>query len=168
MPNYRRNRVGGGCYFFTVNLAVRNPDKGLLHHIDLLREAVQRVRSQRNFHIDAWVVLPDHMHAIWTLPPDDYDYSTRWRLIKHYYAKHIPHGELYSERRQARGERGVWQRRFWEHTIRNEESYAACLDYVHINPIKHGYVDKAKDWPYSTFKRWVKRGRYSPHWPSDG
>ncbi len=168
MPNYRRYRVPGGCYFFTVNLLERHPNDLLVHHIDLLRAAVRRVRHAHPFHIDAWVVLPDHQHCVWTLPPGDDDFSLRWRLIKTLFAKQIPVRERRSKVRQARGERGLWQRRFWEHVIRNERDYAAHLDYVHYNPVRHGYAVRAVDWPFSTFRRCVERGIYAPDWGGVG
>ncbi|NMG55531.1 REP-associated tyrosine transposase [Aromatoleum aromaticum] len=167
MPDYRRNRVPGGTYFFTVNLLERSRST-LVTHVDALREAVRKVRAHRPFHIDAWVVLPDHMHAVWTLPPDDSDYPARWKAIKIAFAKTLPKTEELSAVRAARGERGIWQRRFWEHTIRDERDYAAHVDYVHINPVKHGWVSSVRDWPHSSFHRCVARGVYAPDWAGDG
>jgi putative transposase len=167
MPDYRRNRVPGGTYFFTVNLLERS-NTLLVSRVDALRDAVRKVRAARPFHIDAWVVLPDHMHAVWTLPPDDTDYSARWKAIKIAFAKALSKTECLSPVRAAKGERGIWQRRFWEHTIRDEQDYAAHVDYVHINPMKHGLVDCVVDWPYSSFHRWVTRGAYSPDWAGQG
>ncbi len=135
MPDYRRNRVPDGTYFFTVNLLERS-ETVLVSHVDVLRKAVRKVRAARPFHIDAWVVLPDPMHAVWTLPPDDADYSTRWKAIKIAFAKALPKTERLSPIRVAKGERGIGQRRYWEHTIRNEQDYAAHVDYVHITPLK--------------------------------
>jgi putative transposase len=163
MPDYRRYRVPGGCYFFTVNLLERRMDH-LTRHIDLLRQVVRDVRQRRPFHIDAWVVLPDHLHCVWTLPEGDHDFSTRWRLIKTAFAKHLPLVEMRSEVRVSRNERGIWQRRFWEHAIRDERDYAAHIDYVHINPVKHGRVERVVDWPYSTFHRYVAHGVYPREW----
>lgn len=134
MPDYRRNRVAGGTYFFTVNLLERK-SSALVAHVGALREAVRTVRSVRPFHIDAWVILPDHMHAIWTLPFDDSDFPNRWKAIRIAFAKSLPKTERLSTVRAAKGERGIWQRRFWEHTIRDEGDYAAHMDYVHINPV---------------------------------
>jgi putative transposase len=111
VPNYRRYHVPGGCYFFTVNLLERHPNDLLVRHIGLLRATVRRVRHTHPFHIDAWVVLPDHLHCDWTLPPGDDDFSRRWRLIKTLFAKQIPMRERRSKVHQARGERGLWQRR---------------------------------------------------------
>ena len=163
MPDYRRSRIPGGTYFFTVNLLERGSSL-LVTHIDALREAVRGVRARRPFHIDAWVVLPDHMHAVWTLPADDADYSSRWKAIKIAFAKALPKTEHLSPVRSVKGERGIWQRRFWEHTIRDERDYAAHVDYVHINPVKHGLVTSVKDWPHSSFHRCVAQGIYAPDW----
>ena len=119
MPDYRRVFVPGGCWFFTANLLDRRSTL-LTDHIEALREATRRTRERYPFHIDAFVVLPDHLHAIWTLPEGDSDFSMRWRLIKIQFSKSIPKVEFTSKVRQARGERGIWQRRFWEHLIRDE------------------------------------------------
>ena len=163
MPDYRRNRVPGGTFFFTVNLLDRS--SGLLvTHVDALREAVREVRRRSTFHIDAWVVLPDHMHCIWTLPSDDDDYSGRWRALKTLFSKAIPRTERRSLVRQRRGERGIWQRRFWEHTIRDDADYASHMDYVHFNPVKHRLAEHAADWPYSSFRRAVAHGFYPLDW----
>ena len=166
MPDYRRNRVPGGTYFFTVNLLERR-ECLLVEYIDALRDAVRQVRAQRPFHIDAWAVLPDHTHCVWTLPPGDVDYSARWKAIKIAFAKTLPRTERLSAVRERKGERGIWQRRFWEHTIRDERDYAAHVDYVHINPVKHGLVRRVADWPYSSFHRFVDEGIYPHDWAGD-
>lgn len=163
MPDYRRYRVPGGVYFFTVNALNRQEDI-LVRHIDALREAVRRTRIQRPFHIDAWVVMPEHMHCVWTLPPDDDDFSNRWKAIKIRFVKEVAAVEERSPVRRQRGERGIWQRRFWEHAIRNEKDYARHVDYVHFNPVKHGLVEAVHAWPYSTFHQWVRRGLYPQDW----
>ncbi len=119
MSDYRRNRVPGGTYFFTVNLRNRTADR-LVAEIGSLRQAVRQVRARAPFHIDAWVVLPDHMHCIWTLPEGDYDYPGRWRGIKTAFSKRQPADEARSSVMIRRGERGIWQRRDWEHTIRDD------------------------------------------------
>jgi putative transposase len=167
VPDYRRYRIEGGTYFFTVNLLQRYPNDLLVRHIELLRTAVREVRENWVFHIDAWVILPDHMHCVWTLPPGDDDITNRWRLIKQGFSKALPMTECRSSVRMARGERGIWQRRFWEHAIRDDRDYAAHVDYCHINPLKHGYVKRVADWPYSTFHRYVERGVYPLAW-ADG
>ena len=166
MPDYRRNRVPGGTYFFTVNLLERRSCL-LVDHIESFRDAVRKVRAQRPFHIDAWVVLPDHTHCVWTLPPGDDDYSARWKAIKIAFAKTLPGTERLSAVQERKVERGIRQRRFWEHTIRNDRDYAAHVDYVHINPYKHGLVQHVADWPYSSFHRFVAEGVYPQDWASD-
>ncbi len=163
MPDYRRNRVPGGTYFFTLNLQDRTRPL-LIEHIDLLRAAVRRVRNLRPFHIDAWVVLPEHLHALWTLPPGDTNYRHRWQAIKMIFSTGIPRGEPRSPSRRKRAERGIWQRRFWEHTIRDDRDYAAHMDYIHFNPVKHGLVANVADWPFSSFHRCVAKGLYPPAW----
>ena len=163
MVDYRRNRVPGGTYFFTVNLLDRRSCL-LVEQVDLLREVVRAVKRRRPFQIDAWVVLPDHLHAVWTLPEGDADYSGRWRSIKIAFAKGLPKTERRSAVRLNKGERGIWQRRFWEHTIRDDADYSAHVDYVHVNPLKHGLVERLADWPYSSFHRAVARGVYHQDW----
>jgi putative transposase len=166
MPNYLRLRVPGSTCFFTVNLLDRSADL-LTRHIDALREAVCATRAARPFCIDAWVVLPDHLHCLWTLPPGDDDYSNRWKAIKIRFVQRLSAHELRSATRARRGERGIWQRRFWEHLIRDEADFARHLDYIHFNPVKHGWARTARDWPYSTFHRWVSAGVYPPDWAGD-
>lgn len=163
MSDYRRNRVPGGTYFFTVNLLERKT-RLLTDHIDELRAAVAKVRLSRPFHIDGWVVLPDHMHCVWTLPEGDADYAARWKAIKIAFAKSMPRTEWRSAVRIARGERGIWQRRYWEHTMRDDQDYAAHMDYLHFNPVKHGHVTRVVDWPYSSYHRLVGMGIYAPDW----
>lgn len=167
MPNYRRNRVPGGRYFFTVNLLDRSSSL-LVETIGALREAVRAVHARAPFNIDAFVVLPEHLHCIWTLPPGDDDFSGRWHAVKTLFAAAIPHTEARSAARVRRGEHGIWQRRFWEHTIRDERDYAAHMDYVHFNPVKHGLVAQAAEWPYSSFRRAVARGLYPLDWSVGG
>jgi putative transposase len=167
MPDYRRNRVPGGTYFFTATLLDRRSDL-LVSHIAALRSAVRDSLARTPFHIDAWVVLPEHMHCIWTLPPGDDDYSGRWRALKKHFTKAVPPGEARSLTRVRRAERGIWQRRFWEHTIRDDRDYATHLDYVHFNPVKHGYVAHPADWPFSSFHRCVALGLYPPSWVANG
>jgi putative transposase len=166
MPNYRRAFVPGGCWFFTVNLLERR--KALLvDRIDELRDAVKRTRGRYAFAIDAVVVLPDHIHAVWTLPPGDADFSLRWRLIKTRFARALPNLERRSEVRKARNERGIWQRRFWEHLIRDEADYARHVEYCYINPVKHGLVTKVCDWPHSSFHRDVRAGIVPLDWAGE-
>jgi putative transposase len=155
MPNYRRAFVAGGCWFFTVNLLDRR-SRLLIERIDALRAAVRETRQRFPFHIDAMVVLPDHIHAVWTLPDDDFDFSIRWRLIKIRFSRSIPEGEQLSETRRGRRERGLWQRRFWEHLIRDERDYNHHIDYCWFNPVRHGLVANVEDWPFSSFHRDVR------------
>jgi putative transposase len=164
MRTYKRARLTGVQYFFTVNLAERQNNDQLTRHVDHLRAAFRQTRNDHPFNIDAIVILPEHLHCIWTLPPGDDDYSTRWRLIKARFSMSLTADETISESRKRKGERGIWQRRYWEHCIRNERDYHNHLDYIHYNPVKHGYVQAAKDWPYSSFQQWVKRGMYPENW----
>jgi len=163
MPDYRRNRVPGGTYFFTVNLADRSSDL-LVAEVAALREAVRIVRARSPFGIDAWVVLPDHMHCMWTLPASDVDYTSRWRAIKKAFSKSVEPTKGRSVVQAARRERGIWQRRFWEHTIRDTRDYAAHMDYIHFNPVRHRLVASTANWPFSSFRRCVARGIYPPSW----
>jgi putative transposase len=147
----------GGCWFFTVNLLDRCQTL-LVDQIETLRGAVAATRQSHAFTIDAFVVLPDHLHAVWSLPAGDSDFSTRWRLIKNRFARALPKQEALDAVRIARNERGIWQRRFWEHLIRDEADYARHIEYCYINPFKHGFVTRVRDWPYSSFHRDVRAG----------
>jgi putative transposase len=166
MPNYRRAFVPGGCWFFTVNLHDRRKTF-LVDHIDALREAVAKTRTRYPFLIDAIVVLPDHIHTVWTLPPGDADFSLRWRLIKSRFARALPMQQRLDHIRKDKGERGIWQRRFWEHLIRNETDYARHVEYCYINPVKHGLVSSVRDWPHSSFHRDVRAGIIPADWAGD-
>jgi putative transposase len=164
MRTYKRLRISGGKYFITVNLAERRNNDLLIRYIDCLRKAFRQTRNHHPFEIDAIVVLPDHLHCIWQLPAGDDDYPTRWRLIKARFSMAVPKDERISRSRLRKGERGIWQRRYWEHAIRDDQDYQNHLDYIHYNPVKHGYVQTAKEWPHSSFHRWVKFGRYAENW----
>ncbi len=164
MPEYRRIWQPGGVYFFTVNLLQRHGNDLLVRRMDLLRRVVKSVKNRHPFRIHGWVVLPDHLHCIIELPANDMDFSMRWRLIKMGLSKSLPVVEKRSVVRIRRGERGVWQRRYWEHLIRDEKDYQAHMDYIHINPVKHGLVNRVCEWPYSTFHRLVERGIYPRDW----
>ncbi len=163
---YRRADLAGGTYFFTVNLAERKRTL-LVDYIDILRKVMKKVKTAHPFRIDAMVVLPDHLHAVWTLPEDDADYSTRWALIKAGFSRSLPRDERRNPSRIVKGERGIWQRRFWEHLIRGERDYARHVDYIHYNPVKHGFVSRVTDWSHSTFQRAVVRGDYPPDWAAE-
>jgi putative transposase len=166
MTNYRRNFVAGGSYFFTVNLVDRR-SRLLTDHIETLRAAFRYARNRHPFTVEATVVLPEHLHAIWTLPDGDPDFALRWRLIKSTFSRALPQDEQVSKSRSGRGERGIWQRRYWEHTLRDEGDFARRVDYIHFNPVKHGHVGRVSDWPYSSFHRMVRLGVYPEDWAGD-
>lgn len=163
MSRYRRNLVPGGTYFFTVNVRDRSSSL-LVEQIAALREAVRLTRAEMPFQIDAWVVLPEHVHCVWTLPAGDADYPARWQAIKSRFSHALPATEPRTAVMRRRADRGIWQMRYWEHTIRDTRDYVAHVDYVHFNPVKHGLVADAGSWPYSTFHRAVARGAYPPDW----
>jgi putative transposase len=164
MTNYRRVQQPGATWFFTVNLAERRQTRLLVEEIDLLRSAFRKVRASHPFHVDAIVVLPDHLHCIWPLPSDDTDFSIRWRLIKGRFSRDIKRGESLSPSRRQRSERGIWQRRFWDHMIRDDDDFERHMDYVHWNPVKHGWVRRVVDWPHSSFRSYVRKGVYPADW----
>ncbi len=167
MTEYRRFQHAGATWFFTVNLVERHGNRLLTDQIDLLRMAFAHVKARHPYEIDAIVILPEHLHCILTLPAGDSDFSVRWGLIKAYFSRHIAKGERISNSREKRGERGLWQRRFWEHLIRDEADYRQHIDYIHWNPVKHGWVQGVKDWPHSSFHGYVKRGVYPENWGGD-
>jgi putative transposase len=144
MPNYLRPDVTGATIFFTVALAERGSDL-LLHEVSALREAVRITRNERPFDIAAWVVLPDHLHCVWTLPAGDRDYPTRWRLIKSRFSRIMPPGRLRASH-EARSERGIWQRRYWEHHIRDAADLAAHVEYCWWNPWSSFHRDAGGEW----------------------
>jgi putative transposase len=156
MVRYRRNFVPAGTFFFTVTLADRT-SSALVRHVSVLRVAFRIARHERPFTIEAIVILPDHLHAIWTLPPGDPDFSGRWRRIKANFTHQLVAAGV-SVKRHRNGEYALWQRRFWEHTIRNENDFERHVDYVHFNPVKHRLVSRVRDWPYSSFHAYVRRG----------
>jgi putative transposase len=162
MVQYRRNRLAGGSYFFTVTLADRHASV-LTERVDVLREVVRRVRTARPFEIVAMVVMPEHLHAIWSLPEGDVDYSGRWRAVKAGFT-HALRQDGMNLARNEKGEYGLWQRRFWEHTVRDDTDLARHVDYIHYNPVKHGWVSQVQDWPWSSFHSYVRRGILPPDW----
>jgi putative transposase len=168
MSDYRRWFLAGGTYFFTVVTYNRQPILCDDLARDCLRKAIETVRKTRAIEIVAFVLQPNHLHAVWALPPGDGDYSTRWRRIKEEFTQaYLSRGgrELtISAPRARRAERGVWQRRFWEHSVRDEEDLKRCVDYVHWNPKKHGLVPNVRDWPWSSFHRYVAAGEYEVNW----
>jgi putative transposase len=171
MSRYRRSTAGGATYFFSVITYLRQP---IMTHPEVrstLREAIEHVRERLPFTIDAWVLLPDHLHAIWTLPQNDAAYGKRCGMIKSHVSRHCAH---LLERDQARGvsrikrrEADFWQRRFWEHQIRDERDFERCVDYIHYNPVKRALVERVTQWPYSTFHWYVSRGVYPDTWATD-
>ena len=166
MPNYLRPKIGGATWFFTVNLGDRR-GRLLTQNIDALRSAMRKVQANWPFVINAIVVLPDHLHCVLTLPDGDTDFSKRWRLIKSDFSRVIPRTELRSSSRVRRRERGVWQRRFWEHAIRDDEDFQRHVEYCYFNPVKHGYVSRVVDWPHSSFHRDVELGLFPEDWAGD-
>jgi len=160
---YRRAHVAGGSYFFTVTLADRKSAL-LVTHVERLHDAMHLVQLRHPFDIAAMAILPDHLHALWVLPPGDADFSTRWALIKAGFSRGLPASERISASRQRKGERGFWQRRYWEHLIRDDEDYARHVDYIHYNPVKHGHVMRAADWPHSSLHRYIAEGILPADW----
>jgi putative transposase len=165
MVRYRRNFIPGGTYFFTVALADRR-SKALVDHVGMLRSAFRLARRDRPFSIDAITVLPEHLHAILTLPANDTDFPGRWRRIKGHFSNALLEAGLDLKRR-PNGELALWQRRFWEHTIRDECDFAQHVDYIHFNPVKHGWVQRVRDWPHSSFHRYVREGLLPEDWAGD-
>ncbi len=168
MTDYRRWLVAGGTYFFTVVAHKRRPFLTDEVARRSLRDAFRIIRLRRPFRVDAIVLLPDHLHAIWTLPPGDHNYATRWQLIKRRFTKtYLALGGKEGSRsasRISKGERSLWQRRYFEHTCRDDADMRRCADYLHVNPLKHGLVSRVIDWPWSSFHRYVRLGEYDPNW----
>jgi putative transposase len=165
MSQYRRAKINGSAFFFTVVLADRSRTL-LVDRIDRLRQAYRVVQERRPFETIAICVLPDHVHAVWALPEGDADFSTRWSLIKTGFSRGVDAGSR-SKSKLAKREKGVWQRRYWEHAIRNEADLERHIDYTHFNPVKHGHVAKVADWPHSSFHRYVERGVLVADWGGD-
>ena len=163
---YRHTSTSGATYFITANLAERGSRAvmTLTEHIDELRGAIRNVKSSFPFHIDAMVVLPDHFHLLMTLPPGDANFSYRIGAIKSAFSRQQPKHEIVGASCESKRERGIWQRRFWEHLIRDDRDFANHVDYVHINPVKHGYVTRAVDWPHSTIHRFIEHGVLDANW----
>ena len=167
MVEYRRNFKPGGCYFFTQVTYERRAWLCAQWARRALREALEKVRQESPFVIESWVLLPEHLHCIWRLPEGDADYPTRWRHIKTFVTKHRADSWMWprkNDSREKRREQTLWHRRFWEHTIRDDEDYRRHCDYIHYNPVRHGLCVAPKHWPYSSFHRFVKEGRYELDW----
>jgi putative transposase len=165
MPQYRRARIEGSIFFFTVVLADRSSNL-LVDQIDRMRRAYRMVQERRPFETIAICVLPDHIHSLWALPEGDSDFSTRWGLIKSGFSRGLDPRSR-SESKIVKREKGIWQRRYWEHAIRDDADLERHADYVHFNPVKHGYVKRVVDWPHSSFHRYVDRGLLDPDWGGD-
>jgi putative transposase len=170
MPNYRRANAKGGTYFFTVVTYRRQKFLCNENVRNALRDGIRDTQTTHPFTIDAWVLLPDHLHCIWTLPPNDANFGTRWAMIKRFVTKQcgpsLYRDEWMTQSKLRRKESTIWQRRFWEHQIRDERDYERHMDYIHYNPVKHGYVENVRDWPHSTFHRYVRDGVYAEDWGS--
>ena len=166
MPNYRRARVAGGTYFFTVVTYRRHPVFHQEPAIRLLEQSFSLVGAEYPFILEAMVILPDHLHCIWTLPDGDADFSGRWRRIKARFSrKYVRSGHPpLPVSMQKKGEKAIWQRRFWEHTIRDEEEFCRYCDYIHYNPVKHGLAASPIEWSHSSFRRFVENGSYDVDW----
>jgi REP-associated tyrosine transposase len=167
---YRRVNITGATYFFTLVTEHRRPLFLERAAVALFLTAIETIRARHPFEIDAYVVLPDHLHALWTLPEGDANFSTRWRLIKEaftraYIKRHAAPER--SESRRSKGEQGIWQRRFWEHVVRDDADFVAHVEYIHLNPVHHGLAAAPRDWPHSSFSSWVERGIYDARWGLD-
>ena len=160
MSSYRRMFVEGSSYFFTVVTHERRRVLTRASYLRKLREAFRQVMRTYPFTLDAIVVLPDHLHCIWTLPEGDADFSTRWRLLKRRFSVScvLP--------THVQTSKAIWQPRFWEHLIRDQDDFRRHLDYIHYNPVKHGYVNAPAQWAYSSFTRYAQRGWYDADWGS--
>jgi REP-associated tyrosine transposase len=163
MSRYRRAQIEGGIFFFTIALADRSSDL-LVRHVDRLRQVYASVQRDRPFTTIAICVLPEHLHAVWQLPDGDADFPQRWSLIKAGFSRGLAIGALRSSSQVAKRERGLWQRRYWEHAIRNDNDLQRHVDYIHYNPVKHGLVRRASEWPHSSFKSYVARGDLPEDW----
>ena len=161
MPNYRRLYVSGGTYFFTVTLADRR-SRLLVEHAPALRDAWRFTFRRMPFRTIAYVVLPDHLHCMWRLPDGDTDFSTRWKVLKARFSRAIHRTEDAAIRLRG-GERGVWQRRFWEHLVRDQRDFDAHIRYIHDNPVRHGHALHRDDWPWSSWPRY----KALQTWPED-
>jgi len=162
---YRRANTPGATYFFTLNAADRSGHL-LTDHIDVLRESFRTVRNSRPFVLDAICVLPDHLHLLMTLPREDADFPTRLMLVKQGFSRRVPAGERINSSRALKGERALWQRRYWEHLIRDDADFERHVDYIHFNPVKHGWVQRAADWPHSSIHRFIREGVIDASWAS--
>jgi putative transposase len=171
MPNYRRTFLAGGTFFFTLVTQRRREIFADALARQCLGKAIRAVQAQRPFEVTAIVLLPNHLHCIWILPDNDDDYSSRWACLKRYFVNSWTAAggreAIISDARRQRHERGIWQKRFWEHRIRNQADMVRHVNYIHYNPVKHGLVRCPHAWPHSSFPRWVREGYYKPDWLCD-
>jgi putative transposase len=165
MPDYRRAKFKGTVFFFTVVLADRSSNL-LVDQVDRLRKVYRIANARRPFETVAICVLPDRIHAIWALPESDADFATRWSLIKSGFSRGLD-AQPRSESKILKREKGIWQRRYWEHAIRDDADFERHVDYIHFNPVKHGYVTRVVDWPHSSFHQFVERGELAADWGGD-
>jgi len=165
MSRYRRVKIAGGAFFFTLALADRSSDL-LVRHIERLRSAYAEVEKRYPFETVAICILPDHIHALWQLPDGDADYASRLSLLKTGFSRGLPPAKR-SRSKIRKREKGIWQRRYWEHAIRNDVDLERHVDYIHYNPVKHGLVTRVADWPYSSFHRYVAQGILPGDWAGD-
>jgi putative transposase len=163
MPHYIRSFVPGGTFFFTVAVRDRGSDL-LVEEVERLRSSYREVQRLHPFATVAICILPDHLHAVWELPPGDADFALRWQQIKRRFSSGLRKSAKIGASHARKREKGIWQRRYWEHQIRDEEDLARHVDYVHFNPVKHGHAIRVEDWPYSSFHRWVERGHLPEQW----
>jgi putative transposase len=166
MPRYRRATVAAGTFFFTLTLTDRSSDL-LVREIDRLRNIYGLVQRNQPFETVPICILPDHLHAIWTLPAGDADFAMRWNLIKGGFSRGLASAVVRSASKIAKREKGIWQRRYWEHVIRDDADLAKHVDYIHYNPVRHGLVSRVSDWPHSSFHQYVKRGLLPHDWGGD-
>jgi putative transposase len=167
MSRYRRAKIEGGTFFFTLTLADRTSDL-LIRHIDRLRRSYRATQERLPFQTVAICVLPDHLHALWSLPEGDADFASRWSLFKSGFSRGLPTAKTRSASKAAKREKGIWQRRYWEHAIRDDADFERHVDYIHYNPVKHGLVTRVADWPHSSFHRYVEQGILPVDWAGDG
>ena len=158
MSDYNRLYIPGGTCFFTLATYHRQPILADIEKVELLRRCLREVKAKRPFDIVAAVVLPEHLHCLWRLPTCDADYSTRWQMVKTAFSRHVP------AKIRKDGSKTVWQPRFYEHCIRDETDFHRHLDYIHYNPVKHGWVSMPSEWPHSSFAHFVAMGWYASGW----
>jgi putative transposase len=166
MSRYRRAKIEGGALFFTLTLADRSSDL-LVRQIDRLRRAYRVVQKNRPFETIAICILPDHLHALWLLPDGDADFASRWSLFKSGFSRGLPAAAARSASKAAKREKGIWQRRYWEHAIRDDTDFERHVNYIHYNPVRHGLVTRVADWPFSSFHRYVAQGILPGDWAGD-